>query len=226
MEQPIRIVIAEDHWMMREGIRRNLEQSPDFQIVGEAEDGAQALQLIERTRPDVAILDIRMPRMNGIEVVRKMKDVSPSTQALILTAYDDDDYILELIAAGALGYLLKTARPNELIEAVKRVHDGEAVLHPQVAVKVARLWARQRDLTRQPPQRSGSEELSEREWEVLQLAANGFRNRAIADKLSLSVRTVEGHFRSILAKLGVSSRVEAVLYALSRQASAKKETTP
>lgn len=218
MEESIRIVIAEDHWMMREGTRHILEQCPDFKIVGEAEDGQQALELIERTQPEVAILDIRMPKLNGIEVVQKMKERSPKTEALMLTAYDDDDYVLALMSAGAQGYLLKTARPNELIDAVRRVHEGEPVLHPPVAMKVARLWGHQRDITRQVSSHVSSEELSQREWDVLQLAANGFRNRAIADKLSISVRTVEAHFRMILAKLGVSSRVEAVLYALSRRA--------
>ncbi|MBI2831852.1 MAG: response regulator transcription factor [Chloroflexi bacterium] len=217
MEQPIRIVLAEDHWLMREGTRHILEQTPDFKMVGEAEDGEQALELIGSVKPDVAILDIRMPKLNGIEVVRKMKELSPDTEALMLTAYDDDDYILALVSAGALGYLLKTARPNELIDAVRRVHQGEPVLDPAIAMKVARLWANQRETTKQNSSTGVTEELTQREFEVLQLAANGFRNKAIADKLSISVRTVEGHFRSIFAKLGVSSRVEAVLYALSRQ---------
>ncbi|MBI2830524.1 MAG: response regulator transcription factor [Chloroflexi bacterium] len=217
ISEPIRIVLAEDHWLMREGTRHILEQCPDFKVTGEAEDGQQALELIQRTQPDIAILDIRMPKLTGIEVVRRMKEVSPNTKALMLTAYDDDDYILALIEAGALGYLLKTARPNELIDAVRQVNAGEPVLHPAIAMKVARLWARRRDATRAQSAQSASEELSQREWEVLQLAANGFRNKAIADKLSLSVRTIEGHFRSIFAKLGVSSRVEAVLYALSHQ---------
>jgi DNA-binding NarL/FixJ family response regulator len=153
-----------------------------------------------------------MPKLNGIEVVRRMKESSPNTAALMLTAYDDDDYILTLMAAGALGYLLKTARPSELIDAVQRVHLGEPVLHPAIAVKMARLWARLRDSAGQ----EFSERLSPRECEVLQLAAKGLRNKAIADKLSISVRTVEGHFNSIFAKLGVSSRVEAVLCAISR----------
>ncbi len=181
MEEAIRIVIAEDHWMMREGIRHTLEQCLDFKIVGEAEDGEQALELIGRTQPDVAVLDIRMPKLNGIEVVRKMKERSPGTEALMLTAYDDDDYILALVSAGALGYLLKTARPSELIDAVRRVHEGEPVLHSAIAMKVARLWARQQDPAKRSQSAAASEELSQREWEVLQLAANGFRNRAIAD---------------------------------------------
>lgn len=196
---------------MRQGTRHILEQSPDLQVVGEAEDGAEALDLIERLRPDVAILDIRMPKMNGINLVRRMKEVAPRTAALILTAYDDDDYILALMDAGALGYLLKTTRGSELIDAVLRVHQGEAVLHPAIARKVALLWSRRRSSS----VAERSKQLSPSELAVLGLAARGLRNRAIAEELGLSVRTVEGHFRGILAKLGVSSRVEAVLYALS-----------
>ncbi len=210
--EPIRIVLADDHWLMRDGTRHILEQCPDLKVVGDAEDGQQALEVMERLQPDVAILDIRMPKLNGIEVVRRMKELSPNTEALILTAYDDDDYILAMMAAGALGYLLKTARPSELIDAVQRVHLGEPVLHPAIAMKLARLWARLRDSTGQ----EFSERISPRECEVLQLAANGLRNKAIADKLGISVRTVEGHFHSILAKLGASSRTEAVLCAISR----------
>ncbi len=210
--EPIRIVVADDHWLMRDGTCHILEQCPDLKVVGDAEDGQHALELIERLQPDIALLDIRMPKLNGIEVVRRMKERSPNTKALMLTAYDDDDYIIALMEAGALGYLLKTARPSELIDAVQRVHQGESVLHPSIAMKVARLWARLRDSIGQEV----SGQISPREREVLQLAANGLRNKAIADKLSISVRTVEGHFHSIFAKLSVSSRIEAVLCALSR----------
>ncbi len=217
--EPIRIVLADDHGLMRQGTRHILEQSPDLRVVGEAEDGAEALDLIERLRPDVAILDIRMPRLNGIDLVRKMKDVAPQTAALMLTAYDDDDYILALMDAGALGYLLKTTRASELIDAVLRVHQGETVLHPAIARKVALLWSRRRSSS----VAERSEQLSPRELGVLELAAKGLRNRAIAEELSISVRTVEGHFRGILAKLGVSSRVEAVLYALSHNLAALED---
>ena len=217
--EPIRIVLADDHGLMRQGTRHILEQSPDLRVVGEAEDGAEALDLIERLRPDVAILDIRMPKLNGIDLVRKMKDVAPQTAALMLTAYDDDDYILALMDAGALGYLLKTTRASELIDAVLRVHQGETVLHPAIARKVALLWSRRRSSS----VAERSEQLSPRELGVLELAAKGLRNRAIAEELSISVRTVEGHFRGILAKLGVSSRVEAVLYALSHNLAALED---
>lgn len=210
--EPTRIVLADDHWLMRDETRRILEQCLDLKVVGEAEDGPQALELAEHLQPDIIVLDIRMPKLNGIEVVRQMKERSPRTKVLILTAYDDDDYILAVMAAGALGYLLKTARANELIDAVRRVHQGEPVLHPAIAAKVARLWARNRDSTGQ----EFSQPLSSREREVMQLAAKGLRNKAIADKLNISTRTVEGHFNSIFNKLGVSSRLEAVLYAISR----------
>lgn len=210
--EPIRIVLADDHSLMREGTRRILEQYPDLTIVGEAGDGQQALELVARLQPDVIILDIRMPKLNGIEVVRRMQKCCANTKALMLTAYDDDDYILALMEAGAFGYLLKTAQAKELIESVRSVHLGEPVLHPAIAAKVARLWAHGRISAEHGP----IEQLSSRELEVLELAAKGLRNKAIADKLSISVRTTEGHLSSIFAKLGVSSRIEAVLYAVSR----------
>ncbi len=210
--KPIRIVVAEDHSLMREGTRHALEQDPGLTVVGEAEDGERALALIERLQPDVAILDIRMPKLNGIEVVRRMKDCCPNTKALILTAYDDEDYILALMEAGASGYLLKTVQTRELVESVRSVHSGEAILHPAIAAKVARLWAQRGISGKQGP----AEQLSSRELEVLKLAAKGLRNKAIADSLGISVRTVEGHFNSIFVKLDASSRIEAVLQAVSR----------
>ena len=208
----IKIVLAEDHALMREGTHRLLEQYPEFEVVGEAEDGQQALELIERLKPDVAILDIRMPKANGIEVVRSMKTGSPTTKALMLTAYDDDDYIFALMEAGASGYQLKTASGKELADAVRTVYSGEPVLHPTIAMKIARLWA-QRGTAPKP---GSAEQLSPRELEILELAAKGLRNKVIADKLGISIRTVEGHFNSIFAKLGVFSRMEAVLDAISQ----------
>lgn len=208
----ISIVLADDHPAMREGTRRILERYPDLKVIGEAEDGEQALELVKRLKPDVAILDIRLPKLNGIEVVRRVKSLSPNTKCLMLTAYDDDDYILALMEAGASGYLLKTTQEKELIESIRSVNSGEPVLHPAIAAKVARLWAQGAI----PSKRKEVEQLTPRELEVLELAARGLRNRAVADKLGISVRTVEGHFNSIFAKLGVSSRMEAVLYGLSQ----------
>lgn len=207
----IRIVLADDHALVRDGTRRILEQCPDLVVVGEAGDGQEALALIARLQPDVAILDVRMPRLGGVDVVRQMQECSPGTKTLVLTAYDDDEYILALMELGAHGYLLKTARASELVDAVRCIQGGEAVLHPAVAAKVARLWRSHRGIVHPEP----AGRLSIREHEVLRLAARGLRNKAIADELVISVRTVEGHFNSILAKLGVASRTEAVLYAIA-----------
>ena len=207
----ISIVLADDHALMREGTRHILEQHPDFKVVGEAEDGRQALELIEHLKPDVAILDIRMPKLNGVEVVRGLKRCCPDTKALMLTAYDDDDYIFTLMEAGASGYLLKTANSKQLADSVRNVYSGEPVLDPAIAIKIAKLWT-QRGTSRQ----GGAEQLSPRELEILDLAARGLRNKAIADRLGISIRTVEGHFNNIFAKLGVFSRIEAILEAISR----------
>jgi DNA-binding NarL/FixJ family response regulator len=208
----IRIVLAEDHSLVREGTRRILEEQPDMQVVGEAEDGEQAVELVERLRPDVAVLDIRMPAMSGVDVVRAINGTCPETRLLVLSAYADDEYVLALMEAGVSGYLLKTAQAVELVEAVRGVHQGKSVLHPDVAMKVARLWARRRTLSA----KEVSGRLSNREMEVLRLAAKGLDAKTIASALGISVRTVNGHFDSIFSKLGVSSRIQAVLQALSR----------
>jgi DNA-binding NarL/FixJ family response regulator len=211
MENAVRIVLAEDHAAMRLGTRHILEQA-GLQVVGETGDGREALELLKRLQPDVAVLDVRMPGLNGIEVLRQMKGFCPNTRVLILTAYDDDDYVLATMEAGATGYLLKSANAKELADAVYTVSQGEPVLHPAIAAKVARLWARQggiRDHASLP--------LTPRELQVLELASRGLRNKAIADEMKISIRTVEGHFKSIFDKLGLSSRMEAVLYAVSRR---------
>ena len=180
--------------------------------MGEAENGQQALDLIKSLQPDVAVLDIRMPVLSGIDVVRQLKSISPGTRALMLTAYDDDEYVLALMEAGASGYLLKTAHEKDLVESIRGVNSGEPVLDPVIAMKIARLWANRSN----PVPRIFAEQLSPRELEVLVLAAKGMRNKNVADKLGISTRTVEGHFNSIYTKLGVSSRMEAVIEAVAR----------
>jgi len=216
----IKILIAEDHTLLREGTRHFLEQQPDFEVVGEAENGKEALEKIDNLKPDVAVLDIRMPELNGIEVVRQMHDLSPMTKALMFTAYDDYDYIFALMEAGASGYLLKTAHGKELVDSIRSVYSGEPVLHPTIAVKIARLWAHRGV----PDKQQKTHEMpSPRELEILELAAKGLRNRAIADELGISIRTVEGHLNSIFTKLGVSSRIEAILEAVSRHLVSVKE---
>lgn len=207
-----RILLADDHSLVRQGTRRILEEHPDFTVVGEAGNGEQALELVKLLNPDIVILDIRMPGLSAVEVVREINGRSPETRILILSAYDDDEYILSFMEAGVSGYLLKTAQANELVEAVRGVAQGKNVLHPDIAMKIARLWARRGIMSGQEV----SGKLSPREMEILQLAAKGLQAKHIAKNLGISVRTVNGHFNSIFIKFGVSSRIQAVLFALSQ----------
>ncbi len=207
----IRIIVADDHALMRAGTRDRLRREPDFEVIDTAEDGWQALELIGRFKPDIAVLDIRLPKLNGIAVVRRMREVSPDTRALMLTAFDDDDYIIALMELGTSGYLLKTVQPDELADAVRRVHRGENVLDRAIAAKVARLWARHRIQTGTGPQAR----LTPRELEVLKRVTEGLRNRDIATELHVSAHTVARHLSSIYEKLDITSRTQAVRYALS-----------
>jgi NarL family two-component system response regulator LiaR len=206
----IRVIIADDHAVVRDGTRQLLEREGDIEVVGEAGDGEEAIRVATKVRPDVAVIDIAMPRLNGIEATRQIKRLLPATAVLILTAYDDDQYIFALLEAGAAGYLLKSVRGRELIDAVRAVHSGESVLHPVVARKVLERFIPSAHEIRG----SGPEQLSEREMQVLKLAARGMSNKEIAGELSLSVRTVHAHLAHIFNKLQVGSRTEAILYGL------------
>jgi NarL family two-component system response regulator LiaR len=207
----IRILLADDHVVLREGTRELLEREEDMKVVAEAGDGEEAVRLTVSQRPDVAIMDISMPRLNGIEATRQIKATHPATAVLVLTAYDDDQYIFALLEAGAAGYLLKNVRADELVDAVRSVHAGESVLHPTVARKVINRFARPADERREE---STLDQLTERELEVLKLAAKGMTNREIAEALVLSVRTVQVHLTNVFSKIGVGSRTEAVVHAL------------
>lgn len=207
----IKILIADDHAVVREGTRRVLEQEPDLDVIGEAGDGEEAVELTTSLKPDVAIIDISMPKMDGIEATRRIKATCPSVNVLILTAYDDDQFIFSLLEAGAAGYLLKTVRSRELVDAVRAVYSGESVLHPSVARKVLNRFV---SASGKAEGKEPSSILSEREMEVLKLAAKGLSNQDIADKLCLSIRTVQGHLGHIFNKLQVSSRTEAVVRAM------------
>lgn len=210
--EKIRIVVADDHAVFREGMRKILDDSGDMEVVGEAANGREAVDLVAELAPDVAVMDIVMPELNGIEATKKIKEVNPSTAVLILTAYDDERYILGLLEAGAAGYLLKNARGQQLTNAIRAVRAGESVLVPEVARKL--LSRASRPLSQ--AERGGADELTTREMEVLKLAARGMSNKDIAKKLFLSVRTVKAHLYSIFGKLQVGSRTEAVLTGLKR----------
>ena len=209
----IRIILAEDHLVTRQGIRRLLEDEKDLEVVGEASNGYEAVEMVTDLKPDIVIMDIAMPKLNGIEATRQIKLAAPTTGILILSAYDDDEYVFALLKAGAAGYLLKTAGGDELIKAIKATYKGEPVLAPAIAKKVMNYFKLQDIVRNVEP---GTEGLSDREIEIIRLAAHGLTNREIAERLKLSYRTIEGHMRDIFNKLGVSSRTEAVLSGLKQ----------
>ena len=211
--QPIRIVLADDHAVVREGTRLLLERETDLMIVGEAANGDEAIDQVGKLRPDVAILDIAMPQRNGIQATREIKRRWPQTNILVLTAYDDDEYVYAIVDAGAAGYLLKDVPADELIGAVRAIHAGEPVLHPQIMRKLMNRASQSAVSTGEAV--TPTADISDREMEVMRLAARGLTNVLIADELHLSPRTVQTHLRNIFTKLGVSSRTEAVVRAIS-----------
>ncbi|OGO42913.1 MAG: DNA-binding response regulator [Chloroflexi bacterium RBG_16_57_9] len=211
MTEPIRVILADDHAVVRKGIREFLEEDGDIQVVAEAADGAEAVALTAQHQPQVTVLDIQMPRMNGIEATRRIKAEHPQVRVLILTAYDDDPYIFASLQAGASGYAMKTADSSELVRAVKAVARGESALDPVVARKVVERVA---GGARRVAGEAAVEPLTEREIEVLRLAARGDTNRAIGRSLGISDRTVQGHLANIFAKLRVNTRTEAALKAV------------
>ena len=207
----IKILIADDHAFVREGTRRILEQEPDMEVVAEAGNGEEAVRLASDLKPDVAIIDVAMPKLDGIEATRQIKALCPAVAVLVLSAYDDDQFVFGLLEAGAAGYLLKSVRGHEIVDAIRAVDAGESVLHPSVARKVLNRFA---SVSTRVQRKKPLELLTEREMEVLKLVTRGLSNKDIADGLSLSIRTVQGHLANIFNKLRVSSRTEAVVHAL------------
>lgn len=211
-ENKIRILIADDHTVVREGTRQLLEREPDLEVVAEASDGEEAVKLTGVTKPDVAIIDINMPKLDGIGATKKIKELYPRTSILILSAYDDDQFVFSLLEGGAAGYLLKSASNREIIDAVRAVNTGDSVLSPSIARKVLnRFGSSSKTLETKP-----KELLTERELEVLKLATMGLSNQDIADRLFLSLRTVQAHLTHIFNKLEVGSRTEAIVHALKQ----------
>ncbi len=207
-KRKIRILLADDHQMVRAGIRELLEGAGDLEVVAEAGDGLEAQALIGKHKPDVAVLDIQMPQASGIDVTRWVRSNQPAVGVLILTAYDDDPYVMAVLQAGANGYVLKTAGAQELIEAVRDVNEGKSALDPAITRKLMQNLFK-------PPESAGVEALTDREHDVLQLAAKGFTNKAIGVQLGISDRTVQGHLAHIFGKLQAASRTEAVMRAVS-----------
>jgi DNA-binding NarL/FixJ family response regulator len=206
----ITILLAEDHKIVREGTRQLLEQSVDMKVVGEASDGLEAVNLAAQLQPDVIVMDVRLPRLNGIEATRTITTRFPKIKVLILSAYDDDSYVFPLLQAGASGYLLKTASGVELADAIRLVFAGQTALSPRISAKIVnRLGGRQAYRRQDMP-----EGLTEREMDVLRAAAHGQANKVIAANLGIRVQTVQVHLRNIFGKLGVGSRSEAVACAI------------
>jgi DNA-binding NarL/FixJ family response regulator len=217
MSQAIQILLADDHVMLRQGTAEILRKEADIEVVGEADDGQQAIDLARRLQPDIVVMDVRMPVLSGIEATRRIREALPEVQVLVLTAYDDDQYVFSLLQAGASGYLLKTAPVSELVKAIRLVKSGESPLDPTIARKVVVRMADDQG-SRMPIGEGDSpiQSLTFREQEVLQLLSRGLNNQAIAEALYVSDRTVQAHLTNIFAKMGVSSRLEAVLTAIRR----------
>jgi DNA-binding NarL/FixJ family response regulator len=214
-ERQIQVLLVDDHPIVRKGTREMLEPYADLNVIGEAGDGREALAFVGTTRPDVILMDVSMPGMNGIEATQAIKKLTPSVAILVLTSYDDDAYVFALLEAGAAGYIMKNAREEELIHAIRSVFQGESVLHPSIAKKVLNRFSAQGQAL-QNGSSLDNDSLSPRELEVMRSAATGSTNKEIAKVLDISPRTVQVHLANIFSKLGVGSRTEAVLYGIKR----------
>lgn len=204
---PIRILIADDHGLIRAGLHALLDVNPDFSVVGEAEDGLVVLRKTAELQPDIVLMDIHMPGLSGIEATRRIKEISPKTRVLALTVHEDEGMLREMIRAGAYGYIIKRAVESELIQAIQVVSQGYMYIHPSLTGSLVRGLS-----PHATPDTPGSEELTPREKDVLLLLARGHTNRQIAERLNLSPRTIEGHRSSLVSKLGINSRVELMEY--------------
>ena len=208
MPDPISVVLVDDHEIVRNGVRAYLNTMPDFQVIGEASSGEEALQVVSELIPDIVLLDLILPGMDGVETTRRIKKLSPRTQVVVLTSYHEDVHIFPALKAGAISYILKDMKMDKLVEAVRRAAQGEVTLHPRVAVRVLQNL-RGENADAEPL----FTELTERELDVLKLIANGMTNSQIAEKLVISENTVKGHVSNILSKLHVADRTQVAVYA-------------
>ncbi len=213
MGNKIRVVLADDHRMLREGIRALLERQDDIKVVGEAADGREAVRLVSQLCPDVVVMDVSMPLLNGIEATRQIRRDCPTARVLTLTVHESQDYVAQLLAAGASGYIIKRAGGDDLVSAVRAVHRGEAFLHPSIAKVVIQDYVQRLQAGQGL---SAQDVLTDREREVLQLIAEGYTNREIADLLHLSIKTVQSHRSNIMRKLDLHDRGELIKYAIQQ----------
>jgi len=208
MSEPITVMIVDDHEMVRKGAIGYLQAQPQLAVIAEAENGEDAVRLAGEHVPDVVLMDLVMPGMDGVEATRKVKDVSPRSQVIVLTSFHQDEHIFPALQAGAISYLLKDVKAQELVEAIRKAARGEATLHPRIAARVIRQLNRGEASSQNP-----FTELTDRELEVLNLIATGYTNQKISEELFISIGTVKGHVSNILNKLQLADRTQAAVFA-------------
>ncbi len=208
MNTKFSIIIADEHEVLRRGIKSILEPIVEFEVVGQAATGSDTIDLVQRLRPDVVLLDLILPELDGVEVTRRIKSISPDTNVVVFTSFDDDDHIIQALEAGATSYLLKDVQTDLLIEAIHHAAQGEAVLHPRIATRILQIL-----IEPDPQKRKIASDLTRREVQVLKLVANGMNNQEIAEKLYISISTAKAHVSNILSKLHLTDRTQAAAYA-------------